>query len=280
MDKKHTLPQAMPCAHILLRTLLVAAITLPGSALAQQPQPVPVRRVQGTSHAFLVLRAESGVVLGYGELLQLIHGDQVHSRLTYHFRDGSIDDDTTVFSQRSSFHLIRDHHVQKGPFFSKATDCLVEETGNVTIRTVDKNGKEKVETNHIDLPPDISNGFTGTILLNAPPNSGPFRLGLVAPTEKGRLIKLSIDVAGEEPFSPVRGVRRKATVFRIHPELGGVAGVVAPVIGKQPKDVYIWILEGQVPGLVREIGPLEEGGPIVSVEPAGASYPPATVVKK
>lgn len=156
----------------------------------------------------------------------------------------------------------------------------MEETGNVTIRTVDKDGKERVETNHIELPPDISNGFTGTILLNAPPNSGPFRLGLVALTGKGRLIKLSIDVAGEEPFSPVRDVRRKATVFRIHPELGGVAGVVAPVIGKQPKDVCIWILEGQVPGLVREIKPLEEGGPIVSVEPAGASYPPATEVKK
>ena len=30
---------------------------------------------------------------------------------------------------------------------------------------------------------------------------------------KGRLIKLSIEIVGEEPFSPVLGVRRKATVF-------------------------------------------------------------------
>ena len=87
-------------------------------------------------------------------------------------------------------------------------------------------------------------------------------------------------MAGEEPFSPVLGVHRKATVFRIHPELGGMAGVVAPVLGKQPKDVFVWILEGEVPGLVRVIGPLEEGGPVVSVEPAGASYPPAAIVKK
>ena len=35
-----------------------------------------------------------------------------------------------------------------------------------------------------------------------------------------------------------------------------------------------------MPGLVREIGPLEDGGPVVSVEPAGASYPAATTVKK
>ena len=202
------------------------------------------------------------------------------SRLTYRFRDGSVDDDTAVFSQRTVFHLIRDHHVQHGPFFSKATDCLVEENGNVTIRTMDKDGKQKFETNHIDLPPDISNGFTGTMLLNASPKSDMFKLSLVAPTGKGRLIQLSINIAGEQPFSPVLGVRRTATVFRVHPELGGVAGIVAPVVGKQPKDVFVWILEGEVPGLVREIGPLEDGGQVVSVEPAGASYPPAARTKK
>jgi hypothetical protein len=260
-------------------TIAVAAL-FPTVSVAQQPQPVPVHHVQGTSHAFLVLRAESGAVLGYGEMLQLIHGDRVNSRLTYHFRDGSIDDETTVFSQRNTFHLISDHHVQHGPFFSKASDFRLEESGNVTIRTVEKDGKEKLETSHIDLRPDVCNGFTGTVLLNASPTSGPFKLGFVAPTGKGRLIQLSIDVAGEEPFSPIVGVRRQATVFRIHPELGGVAGVVAPVLGKQPKDIFVWILEGKVPGLVREIGALEDGGPVISVEPAGASYPPAAVVKK
>ncbi len=239
-----------------------------------------MRHIQGTSHAFLVLRAESGAVLGYGEMLQIVHGDHVNSRLAYHFRDGSIDVDTAEFTQRTAFHLIRDHHVQRGPFFSKYSDCLVEESGNVTIRTIEKDGKEDVKTNHIDLEPDVSNGFTGTMLLNVSPNSGPFTLGLVAPTGKGRAIRLSVAVAGQEPFSPVLGVRRSATVFRIHPELGGVAGVVAPILGKQPKDVFIWILEGEVPGLVREIGPLEEGGQFISVEPAGASYPPAIKVKK
>ena len=278
MNVRHTL-HVFP-AKVFPRAVLVLIATLQAMCVAEPPQPVPVHHIQGTSHAFLVLRAESGAVLGYGELLQLIHGDRVHSRLTYHFRDGSLDDDMTVFSQRTAFHLIRDHHVQHGPFFSQSSDCLVEESGNVTIRTADKEGKEKVAISHIDLPPDISNGFTGTMLLNASPNSGPFKLGLIAPTGKGRLIQLSIGLAGEEPFSPVLGVRRKATVFRIHPELGGMAGVVAPVLGKQPKDVFVWILEGEVPGLVRVIGPLEEGGPVVSVEPAGASYPPAAIVKK
>ena len=265
---------------MLFPSVLVSTALFPATCAGQQSQPVPVHHVQGTSHAFLVLRAESGAILGYGEMLQLIHGDRVDSRLTYHFRDGSLDDDTTVFSQHGTFHLISDHHIQRGPFFSKATDCLVEESGQVTLRTVEKDGKEKVETSQIDLPPDVSNGFTGTMLLNVSPKTDPFKLGLVAPVGKGRLIQLSIEVAGEEPFSPVLGVRRKATVFRVHPELGGIAGVVAPVLGKEPKDVFVWILEGEVPGLVREIGQLEQGGPVISIEPAGASYPPAAAVKK
>ena len=85
---------------------------------------------------------------------------------------------------------------------------------------------------------------------------------------------------GEEPFSPIPGVCRKATVFRIHPELGGITGIVATVIGKQPKDIFVWILEGKVSGLIREVGRLEDGGAGVSVEPAGASYPATTEVKK
>lgn len=274
--------RALQCllSEVVSPAVLVSVFILGTVSVAQQPQPVPVHHMQGTSHAFLVLRGESGAVLGYGELLQIARGDRVNSRLTYHFRDGSIDDDTTVFSQRNVLHLIRDHHVQRGPFFSKASDCLVEENGNVTIRTVNPDNKVKTETSHIDLPPDVSNGLTGTMMLNTITDSGAFKLHLVAPTGKGRLIQLSVDVAGEEPFSPVLGVRRRATVFRVHPELGGVAGIVAPLVGKQPKDVFIWILEGEVPGLVRLIGPLEQGGPVVSVEPGGASYPPAAVVTK
>ena len=272
---------ALLASHATLRwfVMLLAVLFVKGS-FGEPPEVMAVQHLQGTSHAFLVLRAESGAVLGYGEFLQIVHGDRVNSRLTYHFRDGSLDDDTTIFTQRKVFQLISDRHVQRGPFFSKATDCLVEASGNVVLRTVEKDGKEKVETSHMDLPADITNGFTGTMLLNMSPTAGPFKLGLVAPTGKGRVIYLAVEAVGEQPFSPVLGVRRKATVFRIHPELGGIAGVVAPVLGKQPKDIFVWVLEGKVPGLVREIGPLEQGGPVVSIEPAGASYPPAAVVKK
>ena len=264
----------------LIRPLAAWASFLAAAPFALSAQAVAVHHPGGASHAFLVIRSEEKAVLGYGELLQLADKGRITVRLTLRFHDGSLDDETTIYTQRDVFHLISDHHIQKGPFFDKPVDALVEENGNVTIRTAEKDGTPKVEQSHIDLPPDVSNGFVGTLLLNVSPTVEPFKVGMVATTGKGRLIALSISPAGQESFSPIAGVRREATVFRIHPELGGVEGVVAPIMGKQPKDIFVWVLEGEVPGLVREIGQLAEGGPIVSLEPAGASYPPAAAVKK
>ncbi len=259
----------------LLLSLILVILSTP--ALADEIQ---IRYPQGATHAFLLIRSESGAILGYGEDIQLTHGDRITTRLTLHFKDGSLDDETTIYTQHATFHLISDHHIQHGPFFAKPIDVLVEDTGQITLRSTEKDGQIKVETNHLDLPPDLSNGFVGTLLLNVRAGSQPFKIGLLAPTGKGRLIQLSISAAAAETFSPVAGVRRKATVFRIHPELGGVAGVVAPMIGKQPSDIFVWILEGDVPGVVREVGQLAEGGPTVSLEPAGTTYPPAAVKKK
>jgi len=49
-------------------------------------------------------------------------------------------------------------------------------------------------------------------------------------------------------------------------ELGGVAGVVAPLIGKQPQDTHVWILGGKAPAFVKMEGPLYQGAPIWRIE--------------
>jgi hypothetical protein len=45
-------------------------------------------------------------------------------------------------------------------------------TGQVTVRTTDDDGKEKVVTNRLDLPPDVANGMVLTLLKNIP--SAPY----------------------------------------------------------------------------------------------------------
>jgi hypothetical protein len=244
-------------------------ITLGTAALAE---PISVKHIQRPMHRFMVARSAAGKPIALGEFTQVVQGDEVTMRLTYHFVDGSIDDETTTYRQQGTFRLVRNHHIQKGPFFVKPVDFAMEaSSGIATSRTTDKNGKIHVESEHMDLPDDLANGFVGTLLLNVPQNTAPFRVGMLAPVGSGRLIRILISPEGEQPFYTT-GQTLKATVFRIHPELGGIVGVIARLIGLQPKDVMVWVLEGEDPAVVRIVGQLGGYGPVVSSELEGTSF--------
>jgi hypothetical protein len=220
----------------------------------------------------MVARSAAGSIVAHVEFTQVVQGDEVTMRLTYHFIDGSIDDETTTYRQHGTFRLVRDHHIQHGPFFAKPVDFAVQDaTGMATTRTVDRNGKINVESEHIDLPDDLANGFVGTLLLNVSPNTAPFRVGILAPVFGGRLIRILISPEGEQPFQK-SGRPLKATVFRIHPELGGFLGLLAKLLDLQPKDVMVWVLEGENPAVMRVVGQLGGSGPVLSSELEGTSF--------
>ena len=250
------------------QALLIFAVIL----LCVRPltaDPISVRRTQGTIHGFLALKTLEGNTLAVGDLVQVSHGDRVVSRLTFRFRDGSLDDETTVFTQRKVFQLISDHHIQRGPSFPKPLDLLVNAaTGQITSR--DKDGK--VKQDHFDLAPDISNGLPLILLLNVDPTGPPTKLSMVTPTEKPRLVHLVVTSEGEENFS-LAGVRRRATNYRIKIELGGITGVVAPIVGKQPADIHVWVEGGEAPAFIKEEGQFYEGGPVWRVELTSPVFP-------
>jgi hypothetical protein len=54
----------------------------------------------------------------------------------------------------------------------------------------------------------------------------------------------------------VGGLQRKATDFKIHVQLGGITGVIAPIIGQEPEDFHIWIMPGDPPAFIRGEGEL------------------------
>lgn len=252
--------------------LLVAAFLAMTVCIATPAEPISVRHIQRPMHRFMVARTEAGKIIARGEFWQVVQGDEVTMRLTYRFVDGSLDDETTTYRQQSTFRLVRNHHVQKGPFFARPVDFTVDATtGIATSRTDDQNGTIRVESHHLDLPDDLANGFVGTLLLNVQPNTAPFRVRMLAPVGEGRLIQLLISPEGEQPFH-ASGQTLKATVFRIHPELGGIVGVIARLIGLQPKDVMVWVLEGDEPAVVRIVGQLGGYGPVISSELEGTSF--------
>jgi len=232
---------------------LVGAASTPGPAIA-------VRHPEGLVHGFLTLKALNGALLATGDLSQHVSGDRVTTRLTHRFKDGSIHDETTVFSQSRQFRLVREHLVQKGPAFAQPLEMSIDAaSGTVTVRYTDEHGTQKVESEQLDLPPDVSNGMVLTVLKNIAPGGTPRTLSYVAATPKPRLVKLAVSVAGEDPFS-IAGTPRKATHYVLKVELGGIAGLVAPILGKQPPDIHVWVLGGDTPAFVKSEGPLANGG--------------------
>jgi len=254
------------------RELFAAAFWTMMLATAASAERISARHIQLPMHAFMVTYSETGKIIARVEFTQAVQGDEVTMRLTSHFVDGSIDDETTTYRDQGTLRLVRNHHIQKGPFFAKNVDFAVEATtGTATSRTADKNGKIRVESEHLELPDDVANGMVGTLLLNVPPNTAPFRVGMVAPVSGGRLIRILISTEGDQSFQKA-GQTLKAKVFRIHPELGGILGVIATLLGLQPKDVMVWVLEGDEPAVVRIVGQLGGYGPVVSSELEGASF--------
>jgi hypothetical protein len=241
---------------------------------AATPAPlVNVTYPEGMVHGFLVLRSETGELLADGALLQTPRGDQVTSRLVFRFRDGSILDETAVFSQRSTFRLLRDHLVQKGPSFPTSIDASFDVgAGTVTVRSRKKDKDEEVVSEHVNLPRDLSNGLLFILLKNVRPDSVKLESHFLAYTPKARVVRLEVSASGQDALS-VGDASQKATHFVVHPELGGVTGVVAPLVGKAPPDLHVWILFGDVPAFVRFQGALYEGGPTWTIDLASPKWP-------
>ena len=239
-------------------------------------QSMPVRYLQGTVHGFLQMRSEDGHVLASGDSVQVVHGNQVTTHTLFTFKDGSIDDDTTVFSQRGSFRLITDHHMQKGPSFPHPIDVLIDaKSRQVTVRSTGKDDKEEVKTDHLDLPADLANGMVPLIIANIRPGVAETTVPLLVTTPKPRLVKLVISSQGEVPFSVV-GSSRKAIHYEIKIEIGGIEGMVAPLVGKAPPNIELWIIGGQAPTFVKEQGPIYPEGPVITIELASPVWADAT----
>lgn len=254
----------------LSAALVFSAALWPGLTEAE---PVAVRYTEGAVHGFLVLRTLDNKLLAEGDVTQTVDGDRVTARLVFHFKDGSLHDQTTVYSQRQRFQLISDRVVQKGPAFPQPLEMSIDgTTGQVTVRYQDERGDPKSETEQFDVPDDLANGIVAKLLMNARPEAMPKRFSIIAATPKPRLVKLSITPAGRERFS-IGGSGRQATHYVLKVEIGGVDGLLAPLVGKQPPDSHVWIGAGDVPAFVRAEQPLYAEGPVWKIELASPVWP-------
>ena len=74
-------------------------------------------------------------------------------------------------------------------------------SGQVTVRYSTEHGEQKVESEHIDVPSDLSNGMIDAAEERLAQKAPPKTLSLIAATPKPRLVKLAVTAAGQERFS-------------------------------------------------------------------------------
>lgn len=237
------------------------------------PQFVKVRHPPGSLHGFLAVRALDGSPVGDGDLVQTITGDRVTGRTTFRLRDGSVNDETAVFSIHGSFRLLSYHLVQRGPAFEHPLTLDIDmSTGKVAVHTQDDHGAAKVDEQTMKLPPDLANGLMITLLENVTPEDLPLNVPMIVATPSVRLVKLVVSNAGAAPFVTGR-TKRSAIDYLVKTEIGGVAGLVAPLVGKSPPDVHVWILPGDAPAFVKSEAPLTAGTPILRTELMSPEWP-------
>lgn len=228
--------------------------------------PVAVRFTEGVTRGFLVLRTVDGVHIASGDLLQVVRGGKVESRMLFHFKDGSLFDETVVFTQQRVFAMQSYRLVQRGPAFAEDTEISLQRaSGKYSVKTKShKDGHEEVIRGTLKLPSDVYNGIVITAVKNLPKGAGA-TVHLVAFTPKPLLIELEIVQAGEHKML-VGEITKPATHYVLKPHPGPWLELFAKLLGRMPADNHVWIIAEGTPSFARFEGPLNPTGAVWRIE--------------
>ena len=226
-------------------------------------EPVTVRFVEGVTRAFPVVRSLDGETLAVGDFIQVAREDRVETRLIFRFKDGSLQDETVVFSQHDVFRLLSYRLVQRGPSFPETLEASIDRSsGHYSVRyRADDDSPEEILDGKLELPEDAYNGMLSLILKNLQPGTGEM-VSMVAFTPKPRVIKLRLTPMADERVL-LNGSTLQAARYVIRPELG----LFASLLVSDVPTVRCWILPGDAPAFLKAEGPLYFMGPVWRIEP-------------
>jgi hypothetical protein len=207
---------------VLLSGLLWAAVL--------EAAPVRVRLPEGNTRGFLIIRTLDGATIGYGELVQIPARGVITSRMLLRFNDGSVYDETVVFSQKDVFRLERYRLVQHGASFPKADIAFDRKSGQYRVQQQEKkDSEEKTASGPFDVPADLYNGMASTLMKNLPRGTGA-TVQMAAFTPEPRLLKMELRPDGEEKVLLGKDAK-PVTHYVVKLEIGGLAGLIAPLLG-------------------------------------------------
>jgi len=244
---------------LLTLVIVTLAPVVPPVATAEN---LSVSHSEGVVRGFLIVKTLQGETIGRGDLVQTAKGDRVTSRLTLHFKDGSLHDESSVFTQKDRFRLVSDHLVQRGPSFPHPADVKIDVPGRkLTVSYQEAPGEVKRLDETMDFPDDLANGLPLVLVKNVPADADAVSVSMVFATPKPQVVRLVFSRVGKDTFN-TGGAAFSATRFRGHIEIGGIKGALAKLVGKQPPDASIWVLEGEGPGFIRSESQFFQDGPL------------------
>jgi hypothetical protein len=235
--------------------------------------PVAVRFAEGATHGFLLLRTVDGGLIASGDLLQIGRGAKVESRMVFRFNDGSLFDETVVFTQQRVFAMRSYHLVQRGPAFAEDTEISLQRaSGKYSVKTKShKDGREEAIAGTLEMPPDVYNGLVVTVVKNLA-KGATATVHLVAFTPKPLLIELELEPVGEHKMM-VGQLTKSAMHYVLKPHPGPWLEFFAKLLGRMPSNYNVWIISEGAPTFARFEGPLNPTGAIWRMELTSPRWP-------
>jgi hypothetical protein len=220
---------------------------------------------------FLIMNDAKGTRIASGDFLQVQRGGEVKTRVLFQFKDGSVHDETAIFTQDKTFVLQKYHLIQKGASFAEDMDATLERpSGKYVIKVKPrKDGQEKVLEGKLELPLDVYNGMVPTVAKNLKGKGETVHI--VAFTPAPRVFDLELTPSGEDKVS-IGDLKRSAVHYLVKAKLG-MMKIPAAILGRTPPDNHLWIITSDIPAFVRFDGPLATGGPIWSIELTSPVWP-------
>jgi len=263
-------PGASALARRAILCLLLIA-TLVVVSLHAGAAPIQVRYTEGMVRGFLELSDSAGKRIASGDFIQVGRAGGIKSRTVLYFKDGSLHDESAVFTQQRTFLMKSYRLIQKGPAFEDDMEVSLERaTRKYRVKVKGKDGREKVLEGKIDLPPDVYNGMVPTVTKNLP-KGAKATVHMVAFNPAPKVIELEMVPSGEDKV--LVGDLEKSAAHRVLKPKLGVLKLPAALLGRTPPDNHIWTVTEDVPVFVKFVGPLAVGGPIWRIELASPRWP-------
>ena len=120
-------------------------------------------------------------------------------------------------------------------------------------------------TKHLDLPDDTANGMLFVLLKNVVPSAPETTVSFVAASTKPRVVKWNISPGPEKTIN-VGFMQHKAQHYIVKTKIEGAAGAIAPLVGKQPPDIHVWLVKSEAPTFLEFEGPLSQDNPVWRIE--------------